>query len=538
MAGLATTFGSGAMTNSFKDIEHTNLIFLIGSNPTEAHPILGVKMKKAIRNGAKLIVADPRRTEMADLADIWLPLKPGTDIPLLNGIMHIILKEGLWDKEFVENRTENLEELKKTVEAYPPEKVAEITGIHVELLYQAARLYASTKDASISYTLGITEHVTGTDNVINIANLAMLTGHLGRENVGVNPLRGQNNVQGACDVGGLPDVFPGYQKVFVPEIKEKFTKAWGVELSGKLGLTIPQMFDQAIEGTIKGMYIMGEDPLLSDPDASHVERGLNSLEFLVVQDLFMTETAKLADVFLPASSFAEKDGTFTNSERRVQRVRKAIDSIGESKPDWMIISELSTRMGYEMNYTHPSKIFEEIAKLTPIYAGIDYERLEKKSLQWPCPTKDHPGTPILHVGAFTKGKGTFKGVDHKPPAEVPDEEYPFYLSTGRRLYHYNVTTQYSESLTEYHPDELAMIHPKDAEKIQLSKEDKLKVTSRRGEVVTAIEITDRVAEGTIWMSFHHKDVPTNVLTNGAFDPITLTGEYKVAAVKIEKYRAE
>ncbi|OEG00152.1 formate dehydrogenase subunit alpha [Vulcanibacillus modesticaldus] len=534
MAGLAASFGSGAMTNSFKDIENTSLIFLIGSNPTEAHPVLALKMRKAIRNGAKLIVADPRRTEMADIADIWLPLIPGTDIPLLNGLMHIIIKEELWDKEFVKSKTENFEELIATVENYPPSEVAKITGVNEELLYQAARLYANTYEASICYTLGITEHVTGTNNVINIANLAMLTGHLGRKNVGVNPLRGQNNVQGACDMGSLPDVFPGYQKVFNKEARQKFSKAWGVELSDKVGLTIPEMFDDAVNGIIRGMYIMGEDPVLSDPDSNHVRKALENLDFLVVQDIFMNETARLADVILPASSFAEKDGTFTNSERRVQRVRKAIDPIGNSKPDWQIICELSSRMGYEMHYQSASEIFDEMASLTHIYAGMDYQRLDKNGLHWPCPTKDHPGTEVLHVGKFTKGKGVFIGIDHIPPAELPDEEYPYYLSTGRRFYHYNLTTQYSSSLSEYHPEELAMVNPKDAKRLGIKKGDKIKITSRRGEVITSFEITDRVTEGTIWMSFHYRDVPTNVLTNGVYDPVSHTGEYKVAAVKVEK----
>lgn len=535
MAGLATTFGSGAMTNSFKDIENTKLILLIGSNPTEAHPILGVKMKKALKHGAKLIVIDPRRTEMADMADLWLPIRPGTDIALLNGMMNIIISEGLMDEEFINLRTENFEELKEKVAEYSPNMVAEITGVDVELIYQAARMYATTYEASISYTLGITEHVTGTMNVISIANLAMLTGHLGRENVGVNPLRGQNNVQGACDVGALPDVYPGYQKVHIEANHERFVKAWGVDLSLKTGLTIPQMFDNAIKGKIRGMYIMGEDPVLSDPDANHVRMAIESLEFLVVQDIFLNETARLADVILPASSFAEKDGTFTNSERRVQRVRKAIEPIGNSKPDWIIISELSTLMGYPMHYRHPDEIFAEMAALSPIYVGIEYGRLEQGGLQWPVPTKDHPGTSVLHIGQFSKGKGLFKAVDYEPPAEVPDDDYPYLLSTGRRLYHYNLTTQFSPSLNEYHSEEIAMVNPIDAKKLNIQSCDKIKVTSRRGEVVTSFEITDRVQEGTIWMSFHHRDVPTNVLTNGAHDPITHTGEYKVAAVKIEKF---
>ncbi|KXG43536.1 formate dehydrogenase [Tepidibacillus decaturensis] len=535
MAGLATSFGSGAMTNSFEDIENTNLIFLIGSNPTEAHPILGVKMKKAIRNGAKLIVIDPRRTEMAEMAELWLPIKPGTDIALLNGIMHTILKEELWDKDFVNQRTENLAELIEVVSEYTPEKVAQITGISIELIEEAARLYASNRDAIICYTLGITEHIVGTMNVMNIANLAMLTGHLGRERVGVNPLRGQNNVQGACDMGALPDVLPGYQKVFNEEARKQFSKSWGVEISSKVGLTIPEMFDAVILGSIRAMYIIGEDPVLTDPDGNHVRKVLESLDFLVVQDLFMTETAQLANVILPASSFAEKDGTFTNSERRVQRVRKAIEPIGNSKPDWQIISELSTRMGYPMNYDSPSQIFVEMAALTPIYRGMDYTRLEEKGLQWPCPTKAHPGTPVLHIGQFSKGKGTFKGIEHLSPAEETDEEYPFLLSTGRRLHHYNVTSQYSPSLKTYHPEERAMIHPKDAMKLDVKTGDRIKIVSRRGELVTAIEVTDKVSEKMIWMSFHHREVPTNVLTNGAFDPISHTGEYKVAAVKIDKY---
>ncbi len=534
MAGLATSFGSGAMTNSFKDIENTKLLFLIGSNPSEAHPILSVKMKKAIRNGAKLIVIDPRKTEMAEMADLWLPIKPGTDIPLLNGIINVIINEELLDHSFVEMRTENFSELKDTVLNYPIDKVSKITGIDKELIYEAARLYATTKDAAVCYTLGITEHVAGTLNVINIANLAMLTGHLGRENVGVNPLRGQNNVQGACDMGALPDVYPGYQKVFKEEIKDKFEQAWKVKLATDVGLTIPEMFDQALDGKVKAMYVMGEDPVLSDPDANHVKKAINHLEFLVVQDLFMTETAKLADVFLPAASFAEKDGTFTNSERRVQRVRKAIEPIGHARSDWEIICILSTKMGYKMEYRTPSEIFDEMAALTPSYAGMNYERIDQKGLQWPVPTKDHPGTPYLHKDQFTKGKGYFKGVDHIPPAEMPDKDYPYFLSTGRRLNHYNVTSQYSKSLKEYHPEELAMIHPRDAKKIGVGENDFIKVISRRGEVITAIEITERVAEGTIWMSFHHREVPTNELTNGVFDPVSHTGEYKVAAVRLER----
>ncbi len=522
------------MTNSFNDLENTDLLFVIGSNPTEAHPIVGTKMHKAIQKGAKLIVVDPRKTEIAEKADIWLAIKPGTDIALLNGMMKIIVDEGWLAEDFVKNRTENLEELINVIKHYDLAKVSEITGVSSKLIFEAAKLYANTYYAAICYTLGITEHIVGTNNVMTIANIAMLTGHIGREKSGVNPLRGQNNVQGACDVGGLPDFYPGYQKVIDSKINKKFSLYWNKPLSAKMGLTIPQMLDEAVNNNIKAMYIMGEDPVLSDPNANHVKKALKSLEFLVVQDLFMTETAKYADVFLPAASFAEKDGTFTNSERRVQRVRKAIEPLGNSKPDWEIICEISNRLGYPMNYDSPEEIFQEIANVTPIYAGIDYQRIDKSGIQWPCPTKDHPGTAVLHVEKFSRGKGKFVPVDHFPPYEIPDDKYPFLLSTGRRLYHYNVTTQYSLNLMSYRPEEIAMINPDDAKFLNINNGDRIRITSRRGEVTAKVEITDRIQPRMIWLSFHYKETPTNELTNGVFDPISYTGEYKVAAVKIEK----
>lgn len=536
MAGLATVFGSGAMTNSFDEILKTDLLFVIGSNATEAHPIVGAKMLQAVRNGKKLIVVDPRRIELAERADYWLQIKPGTDIPLLNGLMHIIIKEDLYDKTFIEERTEGFEELKVTVEKYTPEKVSEMTGVPVDALYEVARLYATTRNALICYTLGITEHVCGVYNVMSIANLAMLTGHIGREGSGVNPLRGQNNVQGACDMGTLPNVLPGYQPVTSPEARAKFAQAWEVDdLPARVGLTIPDMMDAAVDGKLKAMYIMGEDPALTDPDTNYIKKALSSLDFLVVQEIFMTETAKYADVILPGATFAEKDGTFTNSERRVQRVRKAIEPIGNTMADWQIICKLAECMGYAMNYDWPGDIFDEMACLTPSYAGMNYQRLDAKGLQWPCPTLDHPGTPILHTTCFTRGKGLFKGIDHVPPAEMPDADYPFLLSTGRILYHYNVTTRYSAGLKAHRPEEMAQINPEDASRLGVSTGDRVRVTSRRGSVVTKVEVTDRVPPGMVWMSFHHKESPTNVLTASAFDPISKTGEYKVAAVKLEKY---
>jgi len=495
----------------------------------------GAKIMSSVVSGrSKLIVADPRRIELAEKADIWLQHRPGTDIPLLNGLMHIIIKEDLHDKTFIEERTEGFEALKATVEKYTPARVSEMTGVPEKLLYDAARLYATTAKAMLCYTLGITEHICGVDNVMSTANIAMLTGHLGKEGCGVNPQRGQNNVQGACDMGALPGDYPGYQKVANPEAQAKFEKAWGVKLSNKPGLTIPDMMDAAVEGSLKAMFVLGEDPVMTDPDANHIKKAFKKMDFVVVQELFMSETAKLADVILPGASFAEKDGTFSSSERRVQRVRKAIEPIGDSRPDWWIICEIGKRMGYPMDYANPEQIFNEMASLTPSYGGINYERIEHTGLQWPCPTLDHPGTPILHTKAFSRGKGLFKAIEHTPPAEMPDEEYPYLLSTGRILYHYNVTTRYSSALDAHRPEEMAMIHPADACGLGVCTGDTVRVTSRRGSVQTKVNVTDKVQTGMIWMSFHYRETPTNELTVNAFDPVSKTGEYKVAAVQIEK----
>ncbi|APG23650.1 formate dehydrogenase [Syntrophotalea acetylenica] len=522
------------MTNSFADYLNTDLYFVIGSNPTEAHPMAGAKIMSSLLKGTKLIVADPRRIELAEKADIWLQLRPGTDIPLLNGLMHIIIKEDLHDKKFIDERTEGFEDLKAAVAKWTPEKTSEVTGVPVNLLYDAARLYAGTPKAMLCYTLGITEHICGVDNVMSTANIAMLTGHLGKEGCGVNPQRGQNNVQGACDMGALPGDYPGYQKVVNPEVQSKFEKAWGVKLSPKAGLTIPDMMDAAVEGKLKAMYVFGEDPVMTDPDANHIKKAFEAMDFVVVQEIFMSQTAKYADVILPGATFAEKDGTFTNSERRVQRVRKAIEPIADTKPDWKILCEVSNRMGYPMQYTHPTQIFNEIASLTPSYGGINYERIDVTGLQWPCPTLDHPGTPILHTQSFSRGKGLFKAIDHTPPAEMPDEDYPYLLSTGRILYHYNVTTRYSSALDTHRPEEAAMVHPADARVLGIVTGDTVQVTSRRGSIQTKVNVTDKVQSGMIWMSFHYHESPTNELTVNAFDPVSKTGEYKVAAVKIEK----
>jgi formate dehydrogenase alpha subunit len=536
VAGLATSFGSGAMTNSISEIPHCEVLFVIGANPPEAHPVIGAKMRQALAKGAKLIVADPRKTELARKAHIWLRLKPGTDVALINGLIHIIIKNGWLNDGFVAKCTTGYGQVAAVAEKYTPEYVENITGVPARLLLAAAKLYSGSDHAAIFYTLGITEHTCGTDNVMSLANLAMVTGNIGKPSSGVNPLRGQNNVQGACDMGALPNVFPGYQQVKFPDSRKKFEQAWGVALPEKPGMMIPDMFDAAVKGDLKAMYIMGEDPVLSDADANHVRKGLENLEFLVVQNLFLTETAKLADVVLPAASFAEKEGTFTNTERRVQRVRQAIAPIGQSRPDWQIICELSARMGYPMQYTGPQEIMAEVASLTPAYAGITYERIEERGLQWPVPDASHPGTKFLHAdGKFTCGLGYFTPVEYQPPAEVPDKDFPFLLTTGRVLYHYNVSThRYAKRLTAHWPEERVMIHPDDARRLAVNDTDAVAVSSRRGSVKAKAWLTDAVPPGVVWMSFHFPACPTNEVTNGAYDKVTKTYEYKVCAVKIEK----
>ena len=530
-------FGSGAMTNSVRDcVEEANVILVIGSNTTEQHPVMGYLIKHVVEySDTKLIVADPRKIELTEYADVWLRHRCGTDVALLNGLMNVILNEDLHDHEFVENRTENFEELKKVVSKYTPEQTEEITGVPKEKIIEAARLYSEAGRASILYSMGITQHTTGTENVLSVANLAMLTGNIGNEGTGVNPLRGQNNVQGACDMGALPPLFPGYQKVAVPEVREKFEKAWGVKLSASGGLTVVEMMDAATEGKIKGMYIMGENPMLSDPNIGHVEEGLKNLEFLVVQDIFLTETAELADVVLPAACFAEKDGTVTNTCRRVQLLHKAVIPPGESKQDWEIICEVSKKMGYSMSYTSPKEIMEEIASLTPSYGGIYYDRLESgDGLQWPCLDRKHPGTPILHRGAFTRGKGLFVGAEYKPPAELPDKDYPFILTTGRLLYHFHTAsmTRHSKPLSAIVPEGFVEINPDDAGKFGIREGDLVEVSSRRGKIQTKARVTDRVASGIIFMPFHFAEEAANRLTNPALDPIAKIPELKVCAAAV------
>ncbi len=524
------------MTNSINEIVDAETIFIIGSNTTENHPVIGAKIKQARRRGANIIVADPREVDLAKDADVYLGIKPGTNIALINGMMNVILEEGLQDKEFIAERTENFEELEKVVRNYIPERAAEICGVKAEDIRAAARLYAKADRASIIYCMGITQHTTGTDNVISTSNLAMLCGNFGRDSVGVNPLRGQNNVQGACDMGALPNVFTGYQPVTKPEALEKFEKAWGAKLSPKAGLTISEMMDAAGKGDIKFLYIMGENPVVSDPDSNHVKHSLEHTDFVVVQDIFLTETAEFADVVLPAAAFAEKDGTFSNTERRVQRVRKAVEPAGNTKADWVILMELMNKMGYAKTYKHPSEIMDEIGAVTPSYAGIDYDRLENEGIQWPCPTKNHPGTKYLHKDVFSRGKGLFKGIEHKASAEQADAEYPFVLTTGRVLYHYHTgtMTRKVKGLNEKVPGSYIEINPKAAAKLGVRNGEMLKVSSRRGSINVEARVSERVKENVVFVPFHFAEAAANTLTNGALDPVCKTPELKVCAVAVSK----
>jgi len=538
VAGLAAAFGSGAMTNTIGDIEQADVILITGSNTSENHPVISSVVKRAVHlKGKQLIVVDPRRITMTRYARKWLRPNLGTDVAWVNGLMHVIIAEGLYDKAFVENRTVGFEALRKTVATYTPEHVEKITGIPVPDLIEAARMYAGAKPASILYCMGITQHTTGTDNVKSLANLAMLCGHLGMPGGGVNPLRGQNNVQGACDMGGLPDVFSGYQRVADPNARQRMAAAWKVaDLPEKPGMKVTQMLPAAHDGTLKAMYIIGENPLVSDADLNHAEKSLRNLDFLVVQDIFLTETARLADVVLPTACFAEKDGTFSNTERRVQRVRKAVEPPGEAREDWRIVCDLATRMGYPMSYTDSRQIMDELRTVTPSYAGIGYDRIEQQGLHWPCPNEEHPGTPILHREQFTSGKGAFSAIDYIPPAESVDRDFPLYLTTGRLLfqYHTGTMTMKTGGLNEIAPECFVELSPEDAQRFAIQDGALVGIASRRGRIQARVKISPKAVRGTVFLPFHYAQAAANRLTNAALDPIAGIPEFKVCAVKLEK----
>ncbi len=526
------------MTNTIADIETADVILIVGSNTSENHPVLSTYVKRAVKfRGAKLIVIDPRRIKMTEFAQYWLRPNLGTDVAWINGMMHVIIEEKLQDAEFVEKRTEGFEELRQMVAKYTPEFVEGITGIPAENLVAAAKLFAGARAGSILYCMGITQHTSGTDNVKSLANLSMLTGNLGIPGGGVNPLRGQNNVQGACDMGGLPNVYPAYQPVGDLSVAKKMEEAWGVsELPTKIGLKVTEMIPLAYEGKFKSLYIIGENPMISDPDLHHVEKALKNLDFLVVQDIFLTETAQMADVVLPSACFAEKEGTFSNTERRVQRVRRAVTPPGESKEDWWTLCEIARRMGYNMQYADSRAIFEEIARVTPSYAGLTYDRIDAVGMHWPCPTVDHPGTPILHGQQFTRGLGKFHAIEWLPPAEQVDDEYPLYLTTGRLLYQYHTGTMTMKSadLNNRAPESFVEISRKDARKYGIEDGEMVTIASRRGAISVRAKILPKAVGGTIFIPFHFAKGAANQLTNAALDPVSGIPEFKVCAVKIDK----
>lgn len=538
MAGLAASLGSGAMTNRISEIARAHCILIIGSNTPATHPITGRRVDEALRNGAKLIVVDPRETDLCSKADVWLRIRPGTDVALLNGIARTIVAENLWDEDFIQNRCDGFEALQSALMELDPELAADITGVPSEQIAEAARLYATDKPSTILYAMGITQHSHGTDNVKALANLALLTGNIGKPSTGVNPLRGQNNVQGACDMGALPNVFPGYQSVADQTIREKFENAWQCRLPASPGLNLTEVFEAVRADKVKALYVMGENPVITEANTRTVKKALPHLDLFIVQDIFMTETAKLADVILPAASFAEKEGTFTNSERRVQRVRKVLEPKGQSRPDWEIICDIANHMqATGFDFENPRAIMEEISSLTPSYKGITYERIERKGIQWPCPDETHPGTPYLYADTFAtaNGKGHLIPVAYVPPAETTSREYPLILTTGRSTFHYHATlSRKVPGLNVLGGGEYVEVNPMDADKLEIEDGETIRVVSKRGAVRTKAKVSDRTPPGVVFMTFHYHETPTNRLTNSALDPVAKIPEFKVCAVKIER----
>lgn len=540
VAGLAQTLGSGAMTNPIADIaENADVIMLVGSNPEEAHPVIGMQIRQAVARGTKLIVVDPRDIGLAASADVHLKLKPGTNVAFANGVARVLIHEGLIDRAFIDERTEGFDDFARMVERYTPEYVADICGIQACDLESAARLYGQAGTAAIVYCLGVTEHTGGTEGVMSLSNLAMITGNFGKPGCGVNPLRGQNNVQGACDMGATPGDFPGYQKLANAEVMSKFEAAWGVEIPKWKGTYATDCFPKMITHDIRGLFVFGEDPVRTDPDTNHVIHALESLDFLVVDDLFLTETAKYADVVLPGRSYAEKEGTFSNTERRVQRIRAAVTIPGDTRLDTDIFIDIMNRMGYAQPQLTSAQIMDEIASLTPSFAGISHARLDSaevagRGLQWPCKGADHAGTPIMHVGQFTRGKGAYSLAEYIPAAEQPDDEFPLILTTGRVLAQYNACamTARTEGLNEIDGSSFIEMNSEDAARLGISDGDRVCVTSRRASIQSTARVSDKTNPGQTWMPFHFQDGNANWLTNAALDRICATPEYKVCAVKV------
>lgn len=532
------------MTNSIGEIRDADFLFVIGSNTSEAHPIIAMEMKRAMHRGATLVVADPRAIWMTSMAERHLQLRPGTDVWLLNAMANVIVTENLVDEAFIEANTEDYQLVRETVLKYTPEEAERVTGVNAEDIRWTARTYATTERAGIYYTLGITEHSHGTDNVYCLANLVLMTGHLGKPSAGMNPLRGQNNVQGANDAGATPMFLPGYQRVDDPEVRARYESSWGVELPPEPGLNLNEMMKIVGKG-IKGLFVMGEDIVLSEPNVKMLEEGLNKIDFLVYQDAFLNETARFADVIFPAAVFAETEGTFTNSERRVQRVRKAVDPPGQARADWEILQDLANACGADWAFQSAAEVYDEMAKDSDKFSGISHARIDaevirgKTGLQWPCPSVDHPGTGFLHENGVMRGKGLFVPVEYRPSMEIEDEDYGLLLSTGRTLYHYNAATQ-TRRETGLHmkqPDAFVEIHPRDAKNRDILQGDRVQVSTRRGEVECYAVISRQVRPGCIWMPLHYAEARANVLTNDEGDPVTGTAEYKVCAADVVKVAA-
>ncbi|MBK8933122.1 MAG: formate dehydrogenase subunit alpha [Chloroflexi bacterium] len=543
VTGLQLAIGSSAMSNSIAEMEHLDTFIVTGSNTTETHPVIANFLKRAVRqNGAKLIVIDPRQIGMTDFATLWLRQNPGTDVAVFQSMAHVIVKEGLYDQDFIRRRTEGFEDYVESLEAYTPEWAETVTGVPADSIREAARLYAQAKRAAIYWGMGISQSTHGTDNTLTLANLAMMCGHVGKAGTGLNPLRGQNNVQGCSDSGGLPNVYTAYQNVAAPDVKSKFEQFWGIELNPQPGLTATEMVDGAVSGAVRGMFIVGENPMMSEPNQEHTRHALEQLELLVCQDIFINETGELADVILPAVSFAEKDGTFTNSDRRIQRVRKAVEPVGHSRADWDIICDLGrrveTRLGVQLasgfNFSHPSEIWEEMRQLTPDFYGIDYARLDREGgVHWPCPSFDHPGTPFLFADDFPRGRGKFWEVTFGTESEQPDADYPFNLSTGRVLYHWHGSTMSGRSrLEEVYPEATCEMHPDDAQALRLATGDWIEVSSRRGSIKLRVLVTGRSPQGTVFIPFHFAEAAANVLTTVQLDKRAKIPDYKNTAVAI------
>lgn len=536
VAGLAAVLGSGAMTNSIADIEQADCILVTGSNMTENHPVIGSAVKRAAARGASLVVVDPRRIGLVSHADLWLCPRPGSDIAWINGLANVMIAENLIDEDFIRDRTENFDAFRTAVARYTPGRVQAMTGIAAGDLVRAARLYGKARRATVLYAMGITQHVCGTATVRALANLALMSGNLGRAGCGINPLRGQNNVQGACDMGCLPNVLPGYQPVADDALRQSYERAWGCALPSRQGLTVPEMIERALEGSLKALVVMGENPLMSEPDSSRVAEALGRLDLLVCQDIFLNETGRLADVVLPAAAWAEKDGTFTSTERRVQRVRAAVHPPGSARSDRELLCGLADAMGAHWHYDGPEAVFEEIRSLVAQYHGITYARIEDTGLQWPCPDTDHPGTPVLYTAGFPGRRALFSAVDAAAPAEEPDRDYPFMLTTGRILYHYHTATMSGRShcLSSRAPDVFIEVNPADARRLGIGHGSRVRVASRRGAIEAGVHVTERCGPGLVFVPFHYAGSAANVLTHGMLDPDSHIAEVKVCAVRIAK----